>query len=102
MRLINRQKLAICRERQSTTPLHSQCQLAKWAKEEFNLTTKPNQSTISAILKEEQKYMRRENEQLQLKAHTITSCSADGRHFPHPSLAGEDIMIPENVQFSDG
>ncbi|ORZ02489.1 hypothetical protein BCR43DRAFT_429741, partial [Syncephalastrum racemosum] len=67
MQLTNRQKLAICRKRHSKTPPYSQRQLAEWAKEEFSLTAKPSQSTISAILKEEHKYMQMKNEQLDAK-----------------------------------
>ncbi|ORY99167.1 hypothetical protein BCR43DRAFT_423154, partial [Syncephalastrum racemosum] len=51
----------------STTPPYSQRQLAEWAKDEFGLTKKPSQSTISAILKEEEKYMQMENDKLDAK-----------------------------------
>ncbi|ORY89852.1 hypothetical protein BCR43DRAFT_519121 [Syncephalastrum racemosum] len=69
--LTNRQKLAVCRKHKSTTPPYSQRQLAEWAKDEFGLTKKPSQSTISAILKEEEKYMQMENDKLDAKRNYL-------------------------------
>lgn len=46
---------------------YSQHQLAQWAKEEFRLTAKPSQFTISVINKEKKLYMQMGNEQLDVK-----------------------------------
>ncbi|KAI7847919.1 hypothetical protein BDC45DRAFT_451127 [Circinella umbellata] len=53
--LTNCQKLAICLKKQKERI--TQSELARWAKDEFNLDKLPGQQTISDILKKKKEYM---------------------------------------------